>query len=615
MEGKILCDCCIENKEIMKFTCSHKICPSCLPHVFLFNQETILEHLNRSKQINLTCPVCKEGEFKINKSDLLQEITKNVKNKEKINNCEKHKTQFEFYCKKCESKLCLICFNEHKYIYPAHTIVNNIDDIGKICKVHYDDNKRYKYQCLTCNETICSMCKDESHNDHKVKSVKNYNAEKLEVIKKEFPYRDIGEISNKALGIFAPIRTRLKDKQKTFVTHCSELIDSITNIMTKYNDRYKQVEEDLDIAQELVRLSLTNYYKGMEELKNFNPFNIKFDKEYYIMNEDYSQYSEIMDFFNKTKTELKKYEEKISEYINNLGVGLVKINFKCNNILEGHTGVVWPLLQLSDGRLVSGSCDNTIRIWENKTTYKNTNVLKGHTNFVKVLIELKDGKLASGSGDGTIRVWNLKEFKCENIIEGHTCAIYSLVYLPSSKLISISNDKSIRIWDTRNNYKCLQVIEENSSFVFTLVNLGGNKIATGSGDSLIKIWEYNNKENTLKCVNNLEGHTDLVTCIIQLKDSRLASGSRDKTIRLWDYNTCKCITVLKQYNAVYSLIQLRDGRLASGIDNTIRLWDPKENFKCTNIIEGHTGSVNTLIQLKDGSLVTGSSDNTIRIWN
>jgi WD40 repeat protein len=609
---KLICDCCHENTKSSDFTCTHKTCLSCLPQIILFNQEVVFQSLNKQRVITLKCPICTEGEWKINKSDLLKEMTKDVKNKEKINSCEKHKTQFEFYCKKCEAKLCLICFNEHKYIYPNHTIVNNLDDVDKICKVHYDDNKKYKYQCLTCNETICSMCKDESHNDHKVKSVKIYKTEKLEVIKKEFPFKGIQEVNDRVSDVFAPIRTRLKDKHKAIVTLCSELIEGVTNMMIKYNDRYKQVEDDLDISQELLRLSISNYYRSMEELKNFNPFNISFDKEYRFSNEDYVLNTEAMDYLSKAKCEVKRYEERLHDYINNLGIKLVKMEYRCTNILDGHTGVVWPLLQLKDGRLASGSCDNSIRIWDKTENYKTTHILKGHSNFVKVLIQLTDGKIASGSGDGTIRIWNLKDFKCENIIDGHTCAIYSLIHLPSYKLVSVSNDKSIRVWDTKHNFKCLQVLEDKDSFVFSIAALKDGKIATGSGDSLIQIWEL---KDQLKCSHSLDGHSDLVTCIIQLRDGRLASGSRDKTIRLWDYGTLKCINVFKQYNAVYSLIQLRDGRLASGIDNTIRLWDPKENFKCTNTIEGHQGSVNSLVQLKDDSLVTGSSDNTIRIWN
>ncbi len=66
---------------------------------------------------------------------------------------------------------------------------------------------------------------------------------------------------------------------------------------------------------------------------------------------------------------------------------------------------------------------------------------------------------------------------------------------------------------------------------------------------------------------------------------------------------------------VSCLAQLWDGTLASGsFDNTIKLWDPKKG-NCLRTLQGHTDSVYCLTQLSDGTLASGSGDYTIKLWD
>ena len=69
---------------------------------------------------------------------------------------------------------------------------------------------------------------------------------------------------------------------------------------------------------------------------------------------------------------------------------------------------------------------------------------------------------------------------------------------------------------------------------------------------------------------------------------------------------------------VNSVIELRNGKLATGSrDSTIRIWDldkqEGEEGYC-RVLEGHTNGVRSVIEISNGKLATGSDDRTIRVW-
>ena len=75
--------------------------------------------------------------------------------------------------------------------------------------------------------------------------------------------------------------------------------------------------------------------------------------------------------------------------------------------MEGHTNIVYSVSFSPDGkRIVSGSSDRTIRIWD-ATTGKELEILEGHTGGVSSVSFSPDGKLiVSNSYDRTIRIWD-----------------------------------------------------------------------------------------------------------------------------------------------------------------------------------------------------------------
>ena len=57
---------------------------------------------------------------------------------------------------------------------------------------------------------------------------------------------------------------------------------------------------------------------------------------------------------------------------------------------------------------------------------------------------------------------------------------------------------------------------------------------------------------------------------------------------------------------IYSLIVLKDGSLATGSgDNTVRLWTTKNGGICLKVLECHRFPVTCFTLLLDGTLISG----------
>jgi len=72
-----------------------------------------------------------------------------------------------------------------------------------------------------------------------------------------------------------------------------------------------------------------------------------------------------------------------------------------------HTGDVYCVIQLDDGRLVSGGADCKLKIWSGieDGNFKLDATLDGHLDKIYAVMQLVDGRLVSASLDGELKVW------------------------------------------------------------------------------------------------------------------------------------------------------------------------------------------------------------------
>ena len=198
--------------------------------------------------------------------------------------------------------------------------------------------------------------------------------------------------------------------------------------------------------------------------------------------------------------------------------------------------VVYFLCLLSNGEIVISGRDESIKIVD-KELKKVDIILKRNSGAVLTAAEFSEGILISGGADNSVKIWNLKNKSCLSSYKGHKGQINSVIKIKYDKslFLSGSSDQTIKILKFNDNptlkskIECVSTLEGHKGPVYTLLELLDGRVASGSSDWTIKIWNIKDKS----CIQNLLGHKSPIFSLAQFNDGRLVSGEADKLIYIW----------------------------------------------------------------------------------
>ncbi|KAH7985281.1 hypothetical protein HPB52_024213 [Rhipicephalus sanguineus] len=290
----------------------------------------------------------------------------------------------------------------------------------------------------------------------------------------------------------------------------------------------------------------------------------------------------------------------------------VEMNWRCKpirepKVLRGHEDHVITCLQFSGNRIVSGSDDNTLKVWS-ATSGRCLRTLIGHTGGVWSS-QMAGSLVVSGSTDRTLRVWNADTGMCLHTLYGHTSTVRCM-HLYGNKVVSGSRDATLRVWDLETG-ECLHVLVGHVAAV-RCVQYNGRLVVSGAYDYMVKVWDPRREE----CLHTLQGHTNRVYSL-QFDGVHVVSGSLDTSIRVWDVETGACRHQLMGHQSLTSGMELRNNILVSGnADSTVKVWDIVTG-QCLQTLAGahkHQSAV-TCLQFNSKFVVTSSDDGTVKLWD
>ena len=143
-------------------------------------------------------------------------------------------------------------------------------------------------------------------------------------------------------------------------------------------------------------------------------------------------------------------------------------------------------------------------------------------------------------------------------------------------------------WVTNEHPKHLSFPAHGSSVVTCLL-LSYGRIISASDDHSIRVYS----PATGELLQSMDGHKGGVWALAASKDT-VVSGSTDRTVRVWDINTGRCIHIFAGHTSTVRCLAIVNPEVVD--------------------IEGEGGAMTKEKWPKQSLIVTGSRDNSLRIW-
>ncbi|KAG9064399.1 hypothetical protein KI688_003587 [Linnemannia hyalina] len=248
--------------------------------------------------------------------------------------------------------------------------------------------------------------------------------------------------------------------------------------------------------------------------------------------------------------------------------------WRMTRIFRGHHSCVDSIVYSPTSlQLLSGSDDNTVRLWDCESG--SCVFVLEHIGQVWTVAFSPSGKqVASAGADKTVMLWDVQTGANLSNFTSHNSNIHNISYSPDGHtIVSVGADRMIRFFDTQTGQP-REVWESQSDWMNSVAfSPDGLEIAVGQGNG--ELLFYNTA--TGKPTRNWKAHGEAVESVsFSPNNQRVATCSHDGTVKIWSSATGSVLSIFAGHSsrALQVVFSPNGLQLAScSLDKTIRLWD------------------------------------------
>ncbi|MGD9497507.1 MAG: WD40 repeat domain-containing protein [Armatimonadota bacterium] len=283
--------------------------------------------------------------------------------------------------------------------------------------------------------------------------------------------------------------------------------------------------------------------------------------------------------------------------------------------LPRHGGPVEAVAAFPEGsRVVSGSRDETLRIWD-ALSGETLAVLGGaRMGAYAVAISPDGARVAAGGKDSVVREWELASGELLRELPGHFGYVRALAYTPAGDhLLSSADDATVRVWGAGEEPE--RILRGHRGGVLALaISADGSRVLTGGRDGTVRLFDLSSGE----LLGTFMGHRSWVQAVRFLGEgaTEALTGSADGRILRWDLATGEVLAEMVQGEAVRTFVVSADADLicAAGTSGRVVVWDLADGSRVRELT-GHRAAVTGLALTGDGRhVVSASADTTLLVW-
>jgi hypothetical protein len=300
--------------------------------------------------------------------------------------------------------------------------------------------------------------------------------------------------------------------------------------------------------------------------------------------------------------------------------------------LGPHAAVASASFSPNGRRIVTGSWDNSARIWDVSTGQDIVKLVGGHTAAINRCTFSPDAAgryILTASDDGTAKLWEVVSQrspdaeadvlvgKVVKTFRGHSGRVGYAAFSPDGRfVVTASDDKTAMIWSAATDNPSeepqpLYVLSGHEWAVLSAAfSADGRRLITGSADKTARIWSLARTSDgawEAYPILKLEGHTASVSSVAFSPLVDLNGNGA------WDEG---------EPNALRAL--------TASEDNTVKLWDTRDELEATQsaargrtlgakeilTLTEHNRAVTSVAFSPDGrQVLTGSRDGRAILWH
>lgn len=297
---------------------------------------------------------------------------------------------------------------------------------------------------------------------------------------------------------------------------------------------------------------------------------------------------------------------------------------ECMQIYEDYMGVVKSVAFSHDSKfVVSGSSDRFVRIWSTHTGERR-HILKGHERTVESVAFSHDSKLVvSCSKDGSIRIWSAKTGKCTRIM-GQVCyaSSHTVAFSHDSKLVVSCSLGGVKIWSTDT--------DECKNAIFSYYPHVQRKAVAISPDMKLIATVYDHDAtppimggiveirctDTGQCLHKCHAGATPMGLAFSHDSKRVVSCSGDNYIRVWSTSTGDCVQELRHNGGFIAIVSFSPDSQLLGLTTSENIQILRTSAgECDQDTLNHSSKVMSVGFSPNSMLIASTAkDGTIRIW-
>ena len=409
--------------------------------------------------------------------------------------------------------------------------------------------------------------------------------------------------------------TKIQNQILTYGYNINEIFEEINALNKESFSIVKEGNKDKIKIEFIILRKKKSLYIDLIKNENMNMNN----------NDLIKTITELKEIIKSKDEKIKSLEEQLRQYnilnttndndYNNFDIKLKEPK----HIVKYHTSAIYCATVLNDGRFATGSFDNSIIIYNNKT-FKPDLTIKEHSDWVYSLIQLSSGILCSGSNDKTIKLYNINgnTYNVLQTLSYHTSLVTKIIELSNKKLVSCSGDKSIIFYFKDNN-------EYTKDFNITTNGYNGPIIQTKNNEicyyedtnSALCFFDLQERKNITK-INNISVTSYIYDSLLMMSnDLLLAAGENKLTIiNINSHSIIRSIDVSGS-SWINSACLLTDDIILTADDNhRIIQWRIQhDNLELISKKENaHDSSIYVLKKIGNGLIMSGDGNGEVKIW-